>query len=928
MTISDAMSNFGSWSLKLRTKVARDDKNRLLPAAPQELLDLFAVTDGPDAFLGHIIVTPQAFTDKDEVDVLSQSRYTGVLRESKFSSEDVEISGSGLIYWLGDLQERGPIFDTELNLVNESFADGITQILPPAITAGTIVPEVGTQSASYLFVTARAALEDWLSLFGAEYYVDPQGQLNAGTPASLFPTYNDPTTFVVRKGAGDDEELKPLPLASLVLSGDMTNFATKVISLVQVEDTNFLEGSATGSTSKRDLHGNLVEITDINNESSTLAENVDARAAARLAQISIPRQSVELSTEDYDIYGDFKPGDSIWVYDRPSGAYDLTNKIEFNGQIYFPIKLRVLEITYPVVKGMGVYFRAPDLNGTLYDLTPYVDWEPPGTSQIEVSAFSRSLIPPSSGGIGGVIAPVINPDSPPPIPDTPTVFGGERWLLVQAPTTSGGDALPLSVTKLDVYASTTSGFTPGPTNYIGYITVARGDINLGIAVQKRFPWAEDEQTYVRVAAVNSAGSGPASTEVAVTAGLIPSAAILDLVADKIAAGTITASITIMSPVIVGGEIKTAVSGQRAALEESDPDRISFYTGDIDESDAGRVQSAVVGAGATRQLYLAMASPRFTGYAGFANVELISRGQGGSPTTDAKLNVVGSSGTAITSLTLSETEALLWAGTSSGPSVVLNTTNPQLRFASGSRRISLLSTSANMYYGNTTTEPVVQVNSSAAIIGRTIGGRRLVIDSSMMHFAGSDNVDRFGITDSAIECFQAIALTDWILHLRAWNDNNHTIRYASTIDGMEAYSHSRFWIRGNGADVSIYSDAGELKVGNSGQTAGRPVTADDYLFWSDERLKENIMDLEDAEIERAFQNTRARRFTQNGRDRVGFVAQEAPDNARSKSKLGEIDTEALSLRSLVAYVWGHSGLLSRKVDVLQERLGILEKAKGK
>lgn len=619
MSINDTANNYGAFSIKLRSQAGRDDKGKPLPAAPQEILDLFAVTDGPDQFLGHVIVTSQAF-DPDEVDVLELSRYTGVFRESKFSSSDVEIGGSGLVFHLGDL-DAYKVIKEEIALDSVGFEDGIEAILPASIEPGDIVPEIGSASARYLYVTYRSAIEDWLSLYDAEYYITPQGRINAGTPASLFPSYNNPTTFVIRKGSRADMRYKPLPLGSATFSGDATNYATEVVSLVQVEDTNFIEGSATGTTSKRDLHGNLLDIVIVNNESSTLAENVDARAAARLAQAQAPRTSLELSTENYDIHGEFKPGDAIWVYDVPSGLYDLSNEIYFSDGVYWPIKLRVLEITYPVVKGMGVYFKAPTPSGTIYNLTPYIDWEPPGTSQIVVGAFTRSLIPPSSGGIGGVIAPVINPDSPPPIPDPPTIFGGERQLLLKQPTTSGGNPLPLTVNKFDVYASTTSGFTPGPTNYIGYVSVVKGDINLGIDVIKRFQWPEEAQTYVRTSAVNSAGPGPASIEVAVTAGLIPSAAILDLTADKISAGTITASVTIMSPEIYGGIIATATgTGQRVAMEEGDFDRIKFYSGIIDELDPSYIASSAADGN------LGLHGPEFSDSGGDnGNINIIPKG---------------------------------------------------------------------------------------------------------------------------------------------------------------------------------------------------------------------------------------------------------------------------------------------------------------
>lgn len=779
--ISDAQSNFGSWSLKLRSSNAYDEQGRLLPAAPQELLDLFAVTDGPDAFLGHIIVTSQAF-DPAEVDVLALSRYTGVLRESKFSSTEVEINGSGLVYWLGDLQERGPVFRTELSLEGESFADGIAAILPPAIAPGTIVPEAGTASANYLYVTARAALENWLSLFGAEYYITPQGELNAGTPASLFPSYNNPTTFVIRKGAGADMNLKPLPLSSATMSGDMTNFATRVVSLVQVEETSFIEGQAEESTAKRDLHGNLVDITDINNETTTLAANADARAAARLAQIGVPRTSVELSTENYDIHGDFKPGDSIWVYDVASGLYDLSNEINFRGQTYWPVKLRVLEISYPITKGMGVYFRAPTPSATIYDLTPYFVPEPAGTSQIEVGAFTRSLIPPSSGGIGGVIAPIINPESPPPIPDPPTIFGNERSILVKQPTTSGGLPLPLTVTKFDIYASTTSGFTPGPTNYIGYISVAKADITLNIDVLKSFKWEEPAQTYVRTSAVNTAGPGPASTEVAVTAGLIPSAAILSLVADKIDAGTISASVTIMSPEIYGGIIATAMgTGQRVAMEEGDFDRIKFYTGDVSEDSPGFLYTTTTGAGGTKQIYMAAFGPRFAGL-GTGSWTTQSGSTDGTLKAGAAISATSAAGLdAIAQVAAQSHEVRGWIGDyATGRRWVLTPTSAELSYGDATQpSLAMGATSGSL--STAATGRFVAVTPTHAILAYAATGRRIHADSDGVSAFGSDNVEKWKVDDTYIHSFRDVVMHDWLLSLRGVNDNNW-LGYSSGFDG--------------------------------------------------------------------------------------------------------------------------------------------------
>lgn len=569
MGVTEVHQAFGDWSIQLNDEV------------PATILR--ALTDDTSDFLGHLIITPTR-VDPRVVDPLTVARYTGVYRKRDFTRDRRTISGSSLVWWLGDLDKRGPEINESLQtFTSASFEDLVNGVLPAAIPAGTIHPEVGTQSFSFLFRTSRYRLARICDAYAAEFEITPQGTLNAGSPANLFPTFTNPQTFIKRRGSSADPNFKYLPLAEASLGADWIDVATRKLLVATEDEVATIKGEADLATSKRDLHGNLVTITDVSAESDSSGANADARAAALLASQAAIRNSVRISTEDYDVDGTVGVGDSVYVWDPDAGLYDLSNEINYQGATWWPAKLRVLGITWPLALNAdgskpGVYFREPTMTATLHDLTDYVIWEQ-GSTELDVGSFARKLIPDASESLGPITAPETEPASVPLIPDTPSVFGDERQLLVQAPTTTGGSPQPLSMTKLNVYASTTSGFTPGPTNYIGYISISGADIKLGVDVVKRFPWPEDAQTYVRVTGANSSVEGPASVEVPVTAGLIPSAAILNLVADKLTAGTITASITIMSPEIYGGIIATATgTGQRVAMEEGDFDRIKFYSG--------------------------------------------------------------------------------------------------------------------------------------------------------------------------------------------------------------------------------------------------------------------------------------------------------------------------------------------------------------
>lgn len=753
MGIHEAHMAFGDWDIELTEDI------------PQEILDV--LTSETSGFLGHMIITPTEL-DLREVDPLSVARYTGVMRSREFTEARRTIGGSGLVYWLGDQDKRGPINETVQNLNAVSFTAAVNAVLPPGITAGNIVAEIGTQSFSFLFATARYRLERICGAWEAEYDINPQGQLNAGTPASLYPTFNNPTTFIKRKGAGADPLWKHLPLASAALGADAVDFATRKLLVQSVDDIPRIAGEADQATSKRDLQGSLVAITDVSGESGTEAANADARAAALLAQLSQTRNSVRLSTAEYDVDGTVKLGDSIYVWDPEAGLFDMANEVNYRGETYWPAKLRVLGLNWPLTLNAdgskpGVYFREPTMSGTLWNLTPYIAWQNGGSTEVVVGALARSLVPESSEPLGPIVAPVVNPDSPPGIPDPPQVFGDERHLFVVVPTTTGGVAQPLSVTKMKVYASTTTGFTPGPTNYIGDIPVSRGNILLGQTVKGRFPWMEDALTYVRVSGLNSQ-EGPASTEVSDAATLIPSAAILSLVADKIDAGTISASISIMSPTITGGILQTAAAGQRVAMEEGEADRFKLYTGDAAEVAAANVRSVVAGSGGTRQLNLILTNPRISGETHASQFASFSPSQDLTTfeTSVEMRTFLNATGALTSSVIVQPTAITAWIGSpTTGRRFFALSNGLGLRYGNASTEpaVTLGAGGVLASYG-TTSQPSLAVGNTFAQLGVSDAGRRLRIDGTKYNFIGGDNASRFDILDDQINFWRGVGMNGW------------------------------------------------------------------------------------------------------------------------------------------------------------------------
>lgn len=665
MTVQERLGAFGDWSLTLSQET------------PDEILDALK-----DHLLGTIYITPSRI-DPKKGHPKEVARYAGIYRKREFTDDRRTISGCSLLLLLGDGQGKGSGVDlTPIDLTGLSFEDALTAAIADTdIQVGNIIPEIGGLPAGVFYLQdARHKVEEITKQFAAEFRITPKAQLDAGTPASLYPTFNDPVVFIKRGAKGVDPDWKPLPIASSAMGEDLINWANQKIIAADQDGTPIIQGQATISSSKRGPNGTLLEITSVSADSQVGQAAADSRAAALLALENAPRKTVSLSTDEFDVDGTVGIGDTVTVWNPEVGFYDETNHITVQGEHYFPLDLRVFGLTWPITKDMGVYLEPPTITGDddIFDLSPYLVPES-GSTDLEVGAAARKMVPSGGESLGPIVGPVVNPGAPPGIPDPPSVFGDERTLFVVVPTTSAGQPQPTNVTTMRVYASTVSGFTPDATNYIGQIPVSKANITLGQNVRGAFEWFIEDLTYVRVTAVNQV-EGPASIEVSDAATLIPSAAILNLVADKIDAGTISASVeltaalitggvinggeingtdingvNITGSVITGGTVQSALSGQRVAISNSWTDQIRFYSGDVAEDNFGQIGSFVNGAGGTRRLQQYLRTPMFIG-GKWSMLDMRSGTQDDTGGASAVLSVRNPGGI-VTSIAMTETSIL-------------------------------------------------------------------------------------------------------------------------------------------------------------------------------------------------------------------------------------------------------------------------------
>lgn len=399
----------GSWGVALKEET------------PREILDKVG-------YFGHVAMVPGRLNPVEYGDtLLTMARYVGVVTKRE-TDKAAKISGQGMAVWLGDSDDKGEVLETAVVITAQSFPNAVRAILTgsTAVIEGTFHAGVaGTYTGRHQWQSRRKAIDYIAQTMGGEWRVNGDATLDVGPSSALFPA--TPSCVILRTGSvGRDLDLTGLP-GDMALARDVEDFTTRVVLLAEGEGDAVATGSANIiSNPYLDIRGNAVKRTRLISESATSTGNAAARAQLQLNRFSGTRNALRLSATDYelrttsdDVRGSVEPGDWVWVWDPDADLFDTSVEIMFRGERLNPIKLRVVDTSWPVSKGMTVAYRHQD--GTWYDLTPYVQWET-GATTVGVGELNRSLTNAGTEPVG-----------PRPIPDT-TIPGVVSWDL---PFTTG-----------------------------------------------------------------------------------------------------------------------------------------------------------------------------------------------------------------------------------------------------------------------------------------------------------------------------------------------------------------------------------------------------------------------------------------------------------------------------------------------------------
>jgi hypothetical protein len=421
VAVQEVLKALGSWEVKLQ------------PGTPRDVLDRLD-------YFGHVAIVPGRLDPLQYGDnLLTTARYVGVLRtrtigddgRTNAPQDDLSVGGVGMAMWLGDEDNKGPVYENAVMPASATFADTINMLLPASgaypVTVGTLYPVAGQYTGRHQYESPREAITyvcDTMSTTSVpvSWRVNGNATLDAGPDSSLFVT--NPTCVITTKDAGEDMFLRALP-GSTDVTRDMEDYSTRVVLLAEGQGTSIATGAAdiSPATPYKDIHGNPVKLTRLVSESDTATANASVRAQLALSQFTSTRNQLTLSTADYDVHGTFQVGDRVWVYDPDSGLVDTATEITFRGTRINPLKLQVTETQWSITDQYTVAYRAGD--GTWIDLTQYVEWETDGTSTVTVGDFSRQLTNTSTEPVGS------RPNADTSIPGVPTFitpFTGTAYL--------------------------------------------------------------------------------------------------------------------------------------------------------------------------------------------------------------------------------------------------------------------------------------------------------------------------------------------------------------------------------------------------------------------------------------------------------------------------------------------------------------------
>ena len=377
MSVKEVLGSLGSWSVQVSDELPEEHRAKI-------------------DFFGHIVILrgDVEIDSHDDAALLRAARYVGVTRSIDLD-ERHELGGSSMVFWLGDEDDKGEVFETPIVLTNASLGACLTAILPDALTVGTVFDPGGTFTGKFQFVTPRVALQTITDHFGVEARVNGDGTVDVGTQAQLFESV--PDSVVVRRGAGTDMDAIALG-ARFATQKNVDDYSTRIVLVGESDEAGqFAIGSQSApAVPYFDLFGNPVKRTRLISETGTPTGTVAQRTQLHLNRFSRVKTSLKVTADEYEIEGNFVVGDMTDAYDPETGLVDANRERYFRGDLLHPVLIRISELSWSITGDHTVAFRTG--SGEWIDLTRWVEFEN-GSNEIVVGDLPKTLTSPTSNPV-------------------------------------------------------------------------------------------------------------------------------------------------------------------------------------------------------------------------------------------------------------------------------------------------------------------------------------------------------------------------------------------------------------------------------------------------------------------------------------------------------------------------------------------------
>ena len=287
---------------------------------------------------GYLVVTPQHLGDPRQYTndaLLDAARYTGIVLETIWRNGVLTLEGAGLDWILGDLDGVGwPCPSVSYS------GTAITSVIA-LTTGGGIIPgaafSIGATitGANYTGThnnseTIKEVLAQVMDQVGNHYKIDPDGtiQTELTTANNLYKTI--PEIVFMRTNWGADGLWTGLPVTELTSKYSIREwlYASNVF-YYGLNNSTIQRSDTTATTTTREIFG----------------------AEFKMQEIRLPFTQLGASGAAV--------GDNVYIWDPGSGfKSDSPNDIiQFRGQYLQPERHRIHEVSWPIIDGMGVYYR-------------------------------------------------------------------------------------------------------------------------------------------------------------------------------------------------------------------------------------------------------------------------------------------------------------------------------------------------------------------------------------------------------------------------------------------------------------------------------------------------------------------------------------------------------------------------------------------